>query len=69
MHQQNNHCGIKKNVFEEIACGLTKIIFTTPEKFQMNAGFRSMLQRYGTTNGIRFVVDEAHCILDQENFR
>uniref|UniRef100_U9TPM2 DNA 3'-5' helicase n=1 Tax=Rhizophagus irregularis (strain DAOM 181602 / DAOM 197198 / MUCL 43194) TaxID=747089 RepID=U9TPM2_RHIID len=34
----------------------------------MNAGFRSMLQRYSTTNGIRFVVDEAHYILDQENF-
>ncbi|CAG8693076.1 8048_t:CDS:10 [Funneliformis caledonium] len=45
----------QKKVFEEIACGLTKIIFTTPEKFQMNAGFRSMLQKYDTTNGIRFV--------------
>ena len=58
----------QEKVFEEIACGLTRVIFTTPEKFQMNTGFRSMLQRYSTTNGIRFVVDEAHCILDQENF-
>ena len=47
----------QKKVFEEIACGLTWVIFTTPEKFQMNAGFRSMLQKYSTTNGIRFVVD------------
>ncbi|CAG8439407.1 12082_t:CDS:10, partial [Funneliformis mosseae] len=45
----------QKNVFEEIACRLTKIIFTTPKKFQMNTGFRSILQRYDTTNGIRFV--------------
>lgn len=58
----------QKKVFEEIACGLIQIIFTTPEKFQMNVGFRSMLQRYSTTNSIKFVVDEAHCILDQENF-
>src|SRR3954447_23032457 len=30
----------QKKAFEEIACGLTRIIFTTSEKFQMNAGFR-----------------------------
>jgi superfamily II DNA helicase RecQ len=59
----------QKKVFEEIACGLIRIIFTTPEKFQLNVGFRSMLQRFGITNNIRFVIDEAHCILDQENFR
>ncbi|CAI2192380.1 8902_t:CDS:2, partial [Funneliformis geosporum] len=29
----------QKKVFEEIACGLTQVIFTTPKKFQMNAGF------------------------------
>ena len=52
----------QKKVFEEIAYGLTKIIFTTPEKFQMNAVFRLILQNYSITNGIRFVVDEAHCI-------
>jgi superfamily II DNA helicase RecQ len=72
MNQQSSHCNIKKyqkKVFEEIAYGLTRVIFTTPEKFQLNVGFRSMLQRYGITNSIRFVVDEAHCILDQENFR
>lgn len=59
----------QQKVFQEISCGLTKVIFTTPEKFKFNLGFQKMLERVGATNGIRFVVDEAHCILDQEHFR
>ena len=59
----------QKKVFQEIACGLTRIIITTPEKFKFNVGFQQMLERIGTTKGIRFVIDEAHCILDQEHFR
>jgi superfamily II DNA helicase RecQ len=59
----------QQKVFQEISCGLTKVIFTTPEKFKFNVGFRKMLERVGTTKDIRFVVDEVHCILDQEHFR
>ncbi|RHZ84328.1 hypothetical protein Glove_83g55 [Diversispora epigaea] len=58
----------QKKVFEEIACGMIRILFTTPEKFQLNIGFRSMLQKYGISNSIRFIINETHCILNQENF-
>ena len=59
----------QRKVFQEIACGLTRVIITTPEKFKFNVRFRQMLERIGTSKGIRFVIDEAHCILDQEHFR
>ena len=59
----------QRKVFQEIACGLIRVIITTPEKFKFNVGFRQMLERIGTSKGIRFVIDEAHCILDQEHFR
>ncbi|CAJ0859283.1 1835_t:CDS:2, partial [Entrophospora sp. SA101] len=35
----------QQKVFQEISCGLTKVIFTTPEKFKFNIGFRKMLER------------------------
>ena len=59
----------QQKVFQEIACGLTRVIITTPEKFKFNVGFRKMLERVGATKEIRFVIDEAHCVLDQEHFR
>lgn len=59
----------QRKLFQEVACGLTRIIITTPEKFKFNVGFRQMLERIGASGGIRFVIDEAHCILDQEHFR
>ncbi|CAB5361767.1 unnamed protein product [Rhizophagus irregularis] len=59
----------QRKVFQEIACGLTRVIITTPEKFKFNVGFRQMLEQIGISRGIRFVIDEAHCILDQEHFR
>ncbi|GBB99624.1 hypothetical protein RclHR1_35890001 [Rhizophagus clarus] len=59
----------QRKVFQEIACELTRIIITTPEKFKFNVGFRQMLEQIGTSKGIRFVIDEVHCILDQEHFR
>ncbi|RHZ83721.1 hypothetical protein Glove_88g115 [Diversispora epigaea] len=59
----------QKKVFQEIASGLIRVIITTPEKFKFNIGFQKMLERIGNSKGIRFVIDEAHCILDQEHFR
>ncbi|RHZ59174.1 hypothetical protein Glove_365g52 [Diversispora epigaea] len=59
----------QQKVFQKIACGLIRVIITTPEKFKFNIGFQKMLERIGNTKGIRFVIDEAHCILDQEHFR
>ncbi|RHZ67003.1 hypothetical protein Glove_303g107 [Diversispora epigaea] len=61
--------GIPCCVFQEIACGLIRVIITTPEKFKFNIGFQKMLERIGNSKGIYFVIDEAHCILDQEHFR
>ncbi|PKB98802.1 P-loop containing nucleoside triphosphate hydrolase protein, partial [Rhizophagus irregularis] len=52
----------QRKVFQEIACGLTRVIITTPEKFKFNVGFRQMLEQIGISRGIRFVIDEAHCI-------
>lgn len=59
----------QQKVFEEIASGLIRVIITTPEKFKLNVGFRKMLEQISITREIRFVIDEAHCIIDQEHFR
>jgi superfamily II DNA helicase RecQ len=55
--------------FQEISSGLTRVIITTPEKLKFNIGFQKMLERIGANKEIRFVIDEAHCILEQEHFR
>jgi len=49
--------------------GLTRILFTTPEKLQKNYAFQRFLHRVYKEQGILFVIDEAHCILDYSHFR
>ena len=56
-------------MFEEIAAGFTKILFVTAEKFDLNPSFRAMLKRIYEQHGLRFVIDEAHCIVAYEHFR
>ena len=56
----------QEKVFGEIAAGFLHVLFVTPEKFHKNPAFRSILIRISQIKPIRFVIDEAHCIVEQE---
>ena len=60
---------VQERVLREVALGLTKILFTTPEKLQKNVQFRNFLHKVQKEKGIQFAVDEAHCVLDYVHFR
>jgi superfamily II DNA helicase RecQ len=60
---------IQEKIFAEIASGLNRILFVTPEKYIANSQFRAMLQNVYNTRGLQFVIDEAHCIVSYEGFR
>ncbi|RIA83322.1 hypothetical protein C1645_880575 [Glomus cerebriforme] len=38
---------IQEKIFEEIACGLIKILFITPKKLVLNEGFSNIIQKAG----------------------
>ena len=59
----------QEKIVAEIASGLTRILFITPEKYIKNLKFRNMLQNVYTNQGLQFVIDEAHCIVSYEGFR
>src|SRR5438045_8189843 len=59
----------QEKVFGEIAASFLRILFATPEKFHKNPAFHSMLIRISQIKPIHFVIDEAHCIVEQEYFR
>ena len=59
----------QERVFSELSLGILPILFITPEKLEKNRSFRSLLQKIYHKQGIQFVIDEAHCILDYNNFR
>ncbi|CAB4427918.1 unnamed protein product [Rhizophagus irregularis] len=59
----------QSKIFEEIALGFTKIIFITPEKLCLNREFQHFISNMYKVAKVRFVIDEAHCILDYGNFR
>ncbi|CAB4422880.1 unnamed protein product [Rhizophagus irregularis] len=60
---------VQEKIVSEIASGLIRILFITPEKYVKNLKFRNMLQNISTTRGLQFVIDEAHCIISYEGFR
>jgi superfamily II DNA helicase RecQ len=60
---------IQEKIFEEIACGLIKILFVTPEKLVSNEGFCKFITRLYDQKNVRFVIDEAHCIISYQDFR
>jgi superfamily II DNA helicase RecQ len=60
---------VQEKIFMEIASGFTRILLTTPEKFIKNIGFQKMLERLSKSQGIQFVIDEAHCIVEYQFFR
>ena len=60
---------IQEKIFAEIASGLCRILFVTPEKYIENFQFRTMLQKVYNSRGLQFVIDEAHCIVSYEEFR
>ncbi|CAB5373721.1 unnamed protein product [Rhizophagus irregularis] len=59
----------QERVFSELSLGILPILFVTPEKLEKNKSFHQFLQKIYETRGIQFVIDEAHCILDYNNFR
>uniref|UniRef100_U9TP61 DNA 3'-5' helicase n=1 Tax=Rhizophagus irregularis (strain DAOM 181602 / DAOM 197198 / MUCL 43194) TaxID=747089 RepID=U9TP61_RHIID len=60
---------IQEKIFEEIACGLIKILFITPEKLTSNGGFCKFITQLYEQKKVRFIIDEAHCILAYQDFR
>jgi superfamily II DNA helicase RecQ len=60
---------IQERIFAEIASGLCRMLFVTPEKYIENSQFRIMLQKVYNSRGLQFVIDEAHCIVSYEGFR
>ena len=56
-------------VFQEIAGKALRILLVTPEKLMLNQGFRNMLRKIHGEIGVRFVIDEAHCILECSHYR
>ena len=61
--------GIQEKIFEEIACGLIKILFVTPEKLTYNEGFCKFITQLYNQKMVRFVIDEVHCIISYQDFR
>ncbi|CAB4493376.1 unnamed protein product [Rhizophagus irregularis] len=59
----------QEKIFEEIALGFTKILFITPEKLCLNREFQNFISNMYDKAKVRFVIDEAHCILNYSNFR
>ncbi|UZN99576.1 uncharacterized protein OCT59_000843 [Rhizophagus irregularis] len=59
----------QEKIFEEIALGFTKILFITSEKLCLNKEFQNFISNMYSKAKVRFVIDEAHCILDYGNFR
>jgi superfamily II DNA helicase RecQ len=60
---------VQKKICAEIASGLIRILFITPEKYISNPRFRNMLHNIYKTRGLQFVIDKAHCIVSYEGFR
>ncbi|PKK62599.1 P-loop containing nucleoside triphosphate hydrolase protein, partial [Rhizophagus irregularis] len=52
---------IQEKIFEEIASGLIKMLFVTPEKLVSNEGFCRFIMQLYNKKKICFVIDEAHC--------
>ncbi|CAB4410237.1 unnamed protein product [Rhizophagus irregularis] len=60
---------IQEKIFEEIASGLIKVLFVTPEKLVSNEGFCRFITQLYEKKKICFVIDEAHCIIAFQDFR
>jgi len=60
---------IQEKIFEEIASGLIKVLFVTPEKLVSNEGFCRFITQLYEKKKIRFIIDEAHCIIAYQDFR
>ncbi|CAG8624534.1 2346_t:CDS:2 [Ambispora gerdemannii] len=59
----------QEQVFTEISSGIICILFITPEKFERNAQFRTLLKNMATFQGIHFIIDEVHCVKNYAYFR
>ena len=60
---------IQEKIFEEIACGLIKVLFVTPEKLISNEGFCRFITQLYEQKKVQFVIDEAYCIIAYQDFR
>ena len=53
---------VQEKIFEEIACGLIKVLFVISEKLVSNEGFCKFITRLYEQKKVHFVIDEAHCV-------
>ncbi|CAG8604285.1 4137_t:CDS:2, partial [Ambispora gerdemannii] len=60
---------VQEKIFGEIAARITKVLWTTSEKFVNSSRFRHFLHNVYKTRGIQFVIDESHCVLEFGQFR
>ncbi|CAG8771572.1 8882_t:CDS:2, partial [Gigaspora rosea] len=59
----------QEKIFAEVAAGITKVLWVTPEKFIESLKFCKFLNNVSQTHGVQFVIDESHCVLEFEYFR
>jgi superfamily II DNA helicase RecQ len=59
----------QRKVFQKIAGKAIRILLVTPEKLILNQGFCNMLRKVHGEIGVRFVIDEAYCILECNHYR
>ncbi|CAG8668012.1 12486_t:CDS:2, partial [Gigaspora rosea] len=69
MENQLVTLGYTRKIFSEVAAGITKVLWATPEKFIESSKFCQFLHNVSQTCGIQFVIDESHCILEFGHFR
>ncbi|CAG8851754.1 19663_t:CDS:2, partial [Gigaspora margarita] len=59
----------QEKIFGEVAAGVIKVLWITPEKFIKSLRFRRFLHNVSQTRGIQFVIDETHCVIEFGHFR
>ncbi|CAG8547293.1 39848_t:CDS:2, partial [Gigaspora margarita] len=59
---------VQEKIFAEIASGLIRVLFITPEKYTENLKFCTMLQNVYNIRGLQFVIDEVHCVVLYKGF-
>ncbi|RIB09680.1 hypothetical protein C2G38_2044120 [Gigaspora rosea] len=59
----------EEKIFEEIAIGFLKVLYTTSEKIKLNKRFQMFLDKLYQEKKLQLVIDEVHCVLSYQHFR